>query len=88
MVNVKWLNLSTDCNQDGLWGRNPQKVPMFSLTIEDDLESTHRAYIASIAHIPSMVLLFLIGALFILLKRPTITVLGFSEGKPHIIQLS
>ena len=30
-----------------LWGPNPQKVQMFSLTIEDDNESTNRAYIAS-----------------------------------------
>ena len=32
-----------------LWGRNPQKIPMFSLTIEVDIESTNRACIASIS---------------------------------------
>ena len=44
----KWLNLSTIAIKSGLWGRNPQKVPMFPRTIEVDIELTNKADKASI----------------------------------------
>ena len=42
-----------------LLGRNPQKVPMFSLTLEVDIES-NRAYIASIENIWDLPLCFVL----------------------------
>ena len=41
-----WVSIAI---KSRLWGRNPQKVPMFSLTKEVDIELTSRAYIASIS---------------------------------------